>query len=102
MGKATELKNTTELVKDILTHDSDARNSDDYLYFKVCERTNAIYMQLPFWRIMINRQKYGFPSYASVARAGRRMHPELSGNSTVEAGRSLNEEEFRRYARGNV
>lgn len=105
MGKATELKNTTAIVKDILANCPDARNSDDYLYLKVCQRINGICLNLPFHQIMMNRSKYGYPIYESVRRSRQKLqakYPELSGNPDVEAQRMLNEEVFREYARGNV
>ena len=105
MSKSKELQTTTELVKDILENNPDARNSDDYLYYKVCERINAIYLNLPFWKVIMNRKKYGFPAFESVRRTRQKLqatHPEFAGDGNVEAGRMLNEEVFRDYARGNV
>ena len=105
MNKSKELATITDVVKDILTKFPETRNSDDYLYCKVCERVNAIYINLPFWKVLINRKKYGYPSTETVGRARRKIqseYPELSANSTVSAGRMLNEEIFREYARGNV
>jgi len=46
--------------------------------------------------------EYGFPSYETVGRARRKLqanHPELCGNSNVEAQRMLNEQVFRDYGR---
>jgi hypothetical protein len=102
MGKATELKTTTALVKDILEHEPEARNSDDYLYLKVCQRINGICLNLPFHQIMLNRSKYGFPIYESVRRSRQKLQarfPELAGDADVEAQRELNEAVFREYAR---
>ena len=89
-------------MKDILEHNADARNSDEYLYLKVCEKVSGMCMNLPFWKVFMNRKEYGLPSYETVGRARRKLqetHPELAGNSTVEAQRTLNEEVFRDYAR---
>jgi hypothetical protein len=105
MGKATELKNVTALVKDILEHDPDARNSDDYLYLKVCQRINGICLSLPFYQIMLNRNKYGYPIYESVRRSRQKLqarYPELAGDADVEAQRKLNEEVYREYSKENV
>lgn len=102
MGKATELKNTTELVKEILTTCPEARNSDDYLYLKVCQRINGICLSLPFYQIMMNRSQYGYPIYESVRRSRQKLQakfPELAGDADVEAQRELNEEVFRGYAK---
>ena len=105
MGKSKELKTTTEIVHLILEQNEMARNSDDYLYYKVCERINGIYMNLPFWKVIINRKKYGFPAYESVRRTRQKLqaaYPELAGCDDVEGQRIVNEEVFRDYARGMV
>ena len=105
MDKAKELKTTTAIVKDILEQDLFARNSDDYLYYMVCTRINEIFVHLPFWKVMLNRKKYKFPSFESVGRARRHLQskfPELSADADVEAQRELNEEVFKEYAKGVV
>lgn len=105
MDKAKELRNTTSIVKDILEQDVFARNSDDYLYYMVCRRVNEIMVHLPFWKVMLNRKQYKFPSFKSVERARRKLQrefPEFSGDADVEAQRTLNEEVFKEYAKGVV
>ena len=105
MNKAKELKTTTAIVRDILEQDNRARNSDDYLYYKVCTHINEIFVHLPFWKVMLNRKKYKFPSFKSVERARRnlqRKYPEFSGDPDVKAQKTLNEEVFKDYARGLV
>jgi len=102
MSKSKELQTITAIVKDILEHDPDARNSDEYLYLKVCAKFSGKCMNLPFWKVFLNRKAYGLPSYETVGRARRKLqetHPEFAGNSTVEAHRMLNEEVFKDYAR---
>ena len=105
MNKGKELKTTTAIVKDILEQDMRSRNSDDYLYYMVCTRINEIFVHLPFWKVLLNRKEYKFPSYESVGRARRKLqekYPEFSGEPDVEAQRMLNEEVFKEYARGIV
>lgn len=105
MNKAKELRTTTEIVKDILENDVMARNSDDYLYYMVCRKVNEIIVHLPFWKVMLNRKQYKFPSFKSVERARRKLqkaYPEYAGDEEVEAQRVLNEEVFVEYARGIV
>lgn len=102
MSKSKELKTITAIVKDILVNDPQSRNSDEYLYYKVCQKVGGRFVTLPFWQVVVNRKKYGLPSYETVGRARRKLqetHPELAGNSTVEAHRMLNEEVFKDYAR---
>ena len=103
MSKAKELKSTTAIVKDILEHDPMARNSDDYLYYMVCNRIDGICVQLPFWKVILNRKEYGLPGFETVRRSRQHIqekNPDLAADSTVEAHRDINEEIFREYARG--
>ena len=96
------LKNATDIVKEILKENPDARNDDDYLYLKVCERIDGVSISLPFWRVILNRKKYNYPAFETVRRTRQKIqqhHPELSGCSEVEAFRTVNEEKFRNYAR---
>ena len=102
MNRARELNTTTEIVKHILKQHREARNSDDQLYLKVCEHINGVCSNLPFKQVIANRKEYGLPAFESVRRSRQKiqsMHPELAGDKDVEAGRSLNEEVFRNYAR---
>lgn len=105
MDKTKELKTTTNLVREILEHDPAARNNDDYLYYVVCSRINDASMNLPFCEVILNRKSYNLPAFESVRRSRQKMqekHPELSGESAVEAYRGINEEIFREYARGQA
>ena len=105
MNKIEELKTTQNKVKVILENDELARNSDDYLYCMLCEMIDENSVNLPFWKVMLNRKEYKFPSFKSVERARRKLqrsHPEFAGVKDVEAQRELNEEEYKEYARGIV
>ncbi len=105
MSKSVELRTTTALVKEVLTDIPDTRNSDDYLYYIVCGRINAIALNMPFGKVLMNRKQYSFPAFETVRRSRQKVqetHPELAGNSKVEGQRVLNEEAFRDYARGMV
>ena len=105
MGKSAELITTSALVKEILKEFPQARNSDDYLYCKVCEKKGNIYLNLPFWKVMLNRKMYGIPGFETVRRARQKIQetcPELAGCDAVEGQRMLNEEVFREFARGGV
>ena len=109
MNKATELKTTTDIVKDILERNEDARNSDNVLYVKVCAvigREHGIdinSMSMPTF--LLNLKEHGFPAFETVRRTRQKLqaeNEELRASSTVEGFRMLNEEIFREYARGNV
>lgn len=109
MNKARELKNTTTTVHIILEQDEMARNSDSYLYLKVCEKLgrergiNLATMSVPHF--FLHLKAYNLPGFETVRRTRQKIqerYPELAGNSDVEAQRTLNEEAFREYARGGV
>ena len=109
MGKSTELKTTTDLVKEVLQSYPQTRNSDNELYFRICEiigRKNGIdihRMSMPMF--FLHMKEYGFPATESVRRARQKLqaaYPELSADSAVEGQRNLNEKAFRDYARGCV
>jgi len=102
MGKLKELNSTTKLVKQILEQDKKARNSDVYLYIKVCESINPEALNKPFIEVQAHLNEYGIPPISTVARTRRKLrraYPDLAGNSDVEAQRTLNEEDFKAYAR---
>ena len=55
--------------------------------------------------VMSNRKVFGLPAFESVRRTRQKLqaaHPELAGDSNVEAQRMLNEGVFKEYARGMV
>lgn len=96
------LRGTTKIVKSILETNKQARNSDNYLYIEVCKTINPQVIHKPFMDVMSDLKAYNLPSVETVGRCRRKIvesNPELAGNSRVEAGRALNELEFREYAR---
>ncbi len=102
MNKSTELRTTTEQVKYILERFPEARNSDDVLYLKVCERISSLCVNMSFKDVLTNRKAYNLPAFESVRRSRQKIqqhHPELAGDNNVEAQRELNEEVFREYVR---
>lgn len=103
--KLAELKTATKIVKVILQENPFARDCDEYLYYKVCEKINPECTQLPFWQVVLGRKKLGLPAFETVRRTRQKLqatYPELAGDKNVEAQRMLNEEDFREYARGGV
>lgn len=107
MSKSTELRTTTDLVKIILERDSQARNSDNYLYLKVLQaigRENGIDVDnMPVLRFFLHLKDFGcFPAFETVRRTRQKLQAEfshLAANDRVEGKRTLNEEAFRDYAR---
>ena len=101
------LYSTHNIVDELLRHNEKTRNSDNYLYFKVIEIIakksgfDAYYMTIP--DLLLESKAFGFPAFETVRRTRQKIqhdNPELAGNSTVEAHRTINEERFREYARG--
>lgn len=102
MNKSRELKAISAIVKRLLQTVPETRNSDDLLYFKVCEQIDPVSINLPFKEVVLNRKRIGYPARKSVERAGRKLRaafPELAGCDKVEEQRLLNEEAFLDYAR---
>lgn len=105
MGKSQELQNTTNIVKEILENYPEARNSDDFLYFKVCEKHNPSLINISFSLFILNRKKFNYPAFETVRRSRQKLqslYPELAGKSSVTEQRKKNEAVFKEYARGNV
>lgn len=107
MSKLKELHTTTNLVKGILEEYPDTRNSDNILYVRVCEQVgkehgiNINKMSMPFF--LLNLKDYNMPQYETVGRCRRKLqakYPELAADADVEAQRELNEDAFKKYARG--
>lgn len=105
MDTATELKNTSDIVKVILQKYPDTRNSDDLLYLKVCEYVNGTHISLPFWKVIKDRKDFGYPPFESVRRSRQKLqatYPELASNKVVEAQREQNENIYKEFARGVI
>ena len=96
------IMHTTKLVRELLENEPKTRNSDDLLYLKVCERTNASALNKPFWYVFANRNAMNVPPFESVRRARQKLqehHPELRGTDDAEAQKVVNEQIMRDYAR---
>lgn len=107
MGKKKELYTTTELVKEILINDVNARNSDNYLNYlvlkKIGEQKGIDIDHMSIMQYLLNLSKWGFPPFETIRRARQKIqaeYPELAASSTVEGYRTINEEKYREYARG--
>ena len=101
-----ELKKTTDLVYDILTHYVSARNSDNDLYCKVLEYYGQ-HMGVDFNRVSVVNffkcaRRNDIPSIETVGRCRRKLQEEymhLRGDKDVERKRYDRAEMFRTYAR---
>lgn len=106
---ASELKTTHDLVKEILKASPQARNSDNFLlytvYAVVGKRHGIDITRMSVPTFFLHMKEYGFPSPETIRRTRQKIQaacPELAADANVEAGRILNEESFRDYARGHV
>lgn len=107
MSKATELKTTTELVKEILLKHPDARNSDNILYYRILQhigKENGVDLDnMPVLRFFLQfKDLKVFPAFETVRRTRQKTQqafPELAACDTVEGHRTANEQTFRDYAR---
>ena len=102
----SELRKTTELVRDILTQSVSARNSDNVLYCKVLEYYGKR-MDVDFNRVSVisffnSAKRASIPSIETVGRCRRKLqeeYMELRADEDVERKRMKRENEFREYAR---
>lgn len=107
MEKSAELKYTSILVKEILTENARARNSDSYLYLMVLKdignRNGIDVDNMPVPELLMNMKQYDFPAFETVRRTRQKLQrsfPELAGCRTVSDQRAENEEVFREYVKG--
>lgn len=104
--KIKDISSIKDLIEVILTENTAARNSDNYLYYMVLKHVAAekgidlLSMTVPTF--LIQMKQYGFPGFETVRRARQKLQaeqPELSAVGTVEEERMANEEIFRVFAR---
>lgn len=96
------IKRTQDLVKYFLETHPETRNSDDLLYFKICEYLNKGCLHLSFATVLLNRNRFNLPPFESVRRSRQKLQaafPELAGTDEVEAQREVNEQIVFDYAR---
>lgn len=96
------IKRTSDLVKEILMEEPEARNSDMYLYYMVCLKTDARILGKPFAQVIMNLKSLNLPPFESVRRARQKLqsaYPELAGTDNVEAFRSENQNIVKGYAK---
>ena len=102
-----ELNTTTDIVKEILIADKNARNSDNYLCFKVYSKIakskGIDFEKMSISEFFLHSKEFGFPSTETVRRTRQKIqhdNPELSAHSDVKMQRAILEEAYREFARG--
>lgn len=107
MNKAKELKTTRGLVKFILTHNPQTRNSDSLLYLKVLQTIAAEYdmnldkITVPTFLLGLGDSP--FPCFESVRRSRQILQAEfaeLSADAEIQGFRAENEAAYLEFARG--
>lgn len=100
------LTKLSELVHDVLMKNERARNSDTYLYYIVCneklKENGHDISKITLADALLKREALGLPLSESVRRSRQKIqhdNPELAASKAVEAIRSENEKEYRKYAR---
>lgn len=104
-----DIRNTSDLVKEILINNPKARNSDNYLYFIICKAKLAVngvdISAISFQDGLLHRELYGLPAFETVRRTRQKIQqcfPELASTAEVEAMKVIKEEAFRNYARKGI
>lgn len=103
------IKPTSDLVHEILKAEPECRNSDNILYLRVLQTIgeqngiNVNNMSVP--ELFRNMRDFKFPAFETVRRSRQKVqecNPELRATDTVEAYRTVLEEEYKDYARRHV
>lgn len=105
----SELRTVSALVKNILEQDEKARNTDNYLYFRVLEHYSKlrgidIYsMTVPLF--LKNLDNHIFPGFETIRRSRQKVqatYPDLAADKGVEKLRTKNESAYRDFAVSEV
>ena len=100
-----DLLKLEDIVREILINDEKTRENDDLLFMKVCEQLNGNVLNHSFGAVLQDFNKYGFPKYASVGRARRKLQaacPELRPKQEIERLRYERSVDYEKYARAEV
>lgn len=88
----TQLKETHNVVLEILKYDERARNDDMYLINQVYSR--KIDTNLSFNNIVSNRKNYDLPSFATITRCRRKIQEAFPQLKAKEIVQELREEQY--------
>lgn len=100
------LTNTSALVKEILTENPASRDSDNILFYMVCDRVlgnqGIEVNKLSFKTLFLHLRDYGLPQFETVGRVRRKLQqefPELHSSEEVRFGRMTYCDDFKEYAK---
>lgn len=97
------IKNAKDIVQSVLETDEISRNSDDYLFIKVCAIINAEYPELTLREALRHREQYGIPSFETVRRTRQKLQaeePKLRPCDKVKEARAELEHDYFEFAIG--
>ena len=100
----SRLRTVENLVRPILESNIEARNSDDiliYLVVKTCLENRKIKGKYSFENIILNRRKYGIPSFETIRRVRQKIQenePRLGCSPEVRRKRNKQQNKFIEYA----
>lgn len=102
----TSLKNVKKLVTEMLTEDARTRNSDYFLFLRICQKiadeNNIDLNGISVVSFLLDKKQYPFPPFETVRRNRQkvqRANPELAACEKVQEYRDENEVVFREFAR---
>lgn len=103
--KVKDIKNTQDLVEEILTDCRAARNSDNILCFKVyqnlLDKKGIDITKLSAAMLFLNMKQYGLPSTETIRRSRQKLQADniwLRADKNIIDAREQNEKVFRDYA----
>lgn len=103
------LKTVSALVKNILEHDTKARNTDNHLYLKVLEHYSGLrgidIRSMPVPVFLKELDNHRFPGFETVRRSRQKVqatYPELAPSESVGRKRTKNETVYKDFALSEV
>ena len=104
-----DFKTTKDLVKFILEHHPESRNSDYSLFLlitrEIAEREGLDLDTVSVPYFFTNSKKHGFIGFETVRRTRQKLqecYPYLASSEPVKGFRAANEAEYIAFARGDV
>ena len=97
----SDLHNAKLIIESVLRKDPQSRNSDDYLFIKVCSIINPEFIKLPIEDALRLRSEMGIPSFETVRRTRQKAqaeHEELRACGVVQEYRKENEKAFYEFS----
>ena len=104
-----DLKTISDIVKNILSQDTQARNDDNHLYLRVLQhissRKGIDIQTMTVPAFLMGMKRYGLPGFETVRRSRQKVqadNPELAGSEAVRRKRSKQETVYREFAASEV